>query len=251
MNSQKEETESSFDYSVVPYFASIAIYDNLKAAPRVIKVEPAPTTEFIEALASSVYEQSMTMGGAIPYTVIREVAENFIHAQFKEIVVSILDKGNTIRFADQGPGIKNKEKAQLPGFTSATSPMKDYIRGVGSGLPIVKEYLSFSAGSISIEDNLSSGAVVTISLNTETEPSKPHGLAKSLIPTLSPREKVVLPLFLKYGALGITDIVRLTEMAQSTVYNTLSHLEENGLIENTTEKKRILTELGYKVAQTL
>ncbi len=46
----------------------------------------------------------------------REVSENFIHARFKEIIVSILDHGNTIRFADQGPGINFKDKAQLPGF---------------------------------------------------------------------------------------------------------------------------------------
>ena len=94
-----------------------------------------------------------------PYTVIREVSENFIHARFAEIIVSILDEGNTIRFADQGPGIMMKDKAQLPGFTSAIEPMKHYIRGVGSGLPIVKEYLDFSHGTISIEDNLGTGAV--------------------------------------------------------------------------------------------
>ena len=43
--------------------------------------------------------------------------------------------------------------------------MKSYIRGVGSGLPIVKEYLDFTHGTISIEDNLGTGSVVTISAN--------------------------------------------------------------------------------------
>ncbi len=46
-----------------------------------------------------------------------------------------MDKGNTIRFADQGPGIAHKDLVQEPGFSSATEPMKRYIRGVGSGLP--------------------------------------------------------------------------------------------------------------------
>ena len=45
--------------------------------------------------------------------------------------------------------------------------MKRYIRGVGSGLPIVREYLDYSHGTISIEDNLGTGAVVTISLSSE------------------------------------------------------------------------------------
>lgn len=153
-----------YDYTRVNSIARIALYDDLLSAPRVTEIQPAPTGEFIETLASAIYEQAKDSGGTIPYTVIREVAENFIHAQFAEATVSILDHGNTIRFADQGPGIRFKDRVQLPGFTSAIEPMKSYIRGVGSGLPIVKEYLEFSHGTISIEDNLGTGAVVTISL---------------------------------------------------------------------------------------
>ena len=155
---------TDFDYSFVDAIARVALYDDLKSAPRITKVSPAPTDEFIEHLTTTVYEQSKLAGGKIPYTLIREVSENFIHAQFREIVVSILDDGNTVRFADQGPGIQEKEKAQQPGFSSAIEPMKDYIRGVGSGFPIVRDYLDERDGSIVIEDNLTSGAVVTISL---------------------------------------------------------------------------------------
>ena len=145
---------ASFDYSFVDTVGRIALYDDLRSAPRVAEIKPADTAAYIEALASTVYEQSHGAGGTIPYTVIREVSENFIHARFKEVVVSILDKGNTIRFADHGPGIPSKEKAQMPGFSSAVEPMKNYIRGVGSGLPIVREYLESSHGTITIEDNL-------------------------------------------------------------------------------------------------
>lgn len=164
-----EQPEESVypDYSFVNAVARIAFYDDLRSAPRVTEVEPAETSLYIETLASQIYEQASQAGGVIPYTVIREVSENFIHARFKEIIVSILDRGNTIRFADQGPGISFKDKAQLPGFSSAIEPMKSYIRGVGSGLPIVKEYLEFSHGEISIEDNMGAGSVVTISVDPE------------------------------------------------------------------------------------
>ncbi|MEC4272062.1 ATP-binding protein [Adlercreutzia sp. R25] len=155
---------ASFDYAFVETVGRIALYDDLRSAPRVVEIDPAETGAYIEALASTIYEQSHSAGGTIPYTVIREVSENFIHAHFKEVVVSILDKGNTIRFADHGPGIPSKEKAQMPGFSSAVEPMKNYIRGVGSGLPIVREYLESSHGTITIEDNLGTGAVVTVSL---------------------------------------------------------------------------------------
>lgn len=153
-----------FDYAFVDTVGRIALYDDLRSAPRVVEIKPAETAAYIESLASTVYEQSHGAGGTIPYTVIREVSENFIHARFKEVVVSILDKGDTIRFADHGPGIPSKEKAQMPGFSSAVEPMKNYIRGVGSGLPIVREYLESSHGTITIEDNLGTGAVVTVSL---------------------------------------------------------------------------------------
>lgn len=158
------EGSEPFDYTYVSTVARIALYDDLRSAPRVTEIPPAETLTFIENLAAKVYEQSKGAGGAIPYTVIREVSENFIHAKFKEIIISILDGGNTIRFADQGPGINHKDKAQLPGFSSAIEPMKKYIRGVGSGLPIVKEYLEFSHGNITIEDNMGAGSVVTISM---------------------------------------------------------------------------------------
>lgn len=166
-----EKLNESHDFNQVDSTARIAVYDNLLSAPHVTEVEPAPTGEFIEKLSTSVYEQAKEAGGTIPYTVIREVAENFIHAQFKEATVSILDNGNTIRFSDQGPGIPYKDKAQLPGFTSATEAMKPYIRGVGSGLPIVKEYLDYSGGEITIEDNLGAGSVVTISAEAEEDDS--------------------------------------------------------------------------------
>ena len=137
MNAGQGQVE--FDYSFVDATARIALYDDLKSAPRITEISPAPTNEFVEHLTTTIYEQSKLVGGKVPYTLIREVSENFIHAQFKEIVVSILDNGNTIRFADQGPGIREKEKAQEPGFSSAIEPMKKYIRGVGSGFPIVQD----------------------------------------------------------------------------------------------------------------
>lgn len=244
-------SNNTFDYSFIEKIARIAIYDDFRSAPRIIEIKPATTNEYIESLASQIYEQAKIAGGKVPYTVIREVTENFIHAHFNEIIVSIFNEGNTIRFSDQGPGIQQKEKAQLPGFTSAQEPMKEYIRGVGSGLPIVKEYLDFSKGSISIEDNLEKGSVITISLLPEEIQTPPTPSLHSLIPPLNKREKEFLLLFAKEGALGVTDLSQLTETPQSSTYVTLSHLEEYGLIEKTVGQKRILTDLGFQTTNTL
>ena len=169
-DTEQPADEQPFDYDHVKSVARIAAYDDLSSAPRVTIIEPAPTDEFITNLATKIYEQAKTMGGNIPFTIIKEVSENFIHAKFEEMTVSILDEGNTIRFADQGPGINNKDKAKLPGFSSAVEPMKQYIRGVGSGLPIVQDYFDEKHGTVTIDDNVLRGAVVTISLkNVDNE----------------------------------------------------------------------------------
>lgn len=242
----------SDDYSRALTSARVACYDDLASAPRITEIPPNTTTEFIEQLASTVYTQAQQAGGSIPYTAIREVSENFIHAQFREIIVSILDKGNTIRFSDQGPGIAQKEKAQMPGFSSATEPMKRYIRGVGSGLPLVKEYLSFKHGRITIEDNLKTGAVVTISVTPEDKKheSLSHKNREIILPHLSDREKDALFLFAQSNTLRLTDVRDELEISNSTTHRILSKLEEYGLIE-TTGKLRSLTEFGNRVAQQL
>ena len=106
--------------------------------------------------------------------VIREIVENFIHAYFKAPTITILDGGNTIRFSDQGPGIKQKDLALEYGTSSATEEMKHYIRGVGSGLPYAQQYMVDKGGSLDIEDNLGGGTVVTISTHPREEALAPQ-----------------------------------------------------------------------------
>lgn len=275
------QDRNNFDYSFVDATARIALYDDYKSAPRIIEIGPCATNEFIEKLTSTIYEQSKLLGGKVPYTIIREVTENFIHAQFREIVVSVMDGGSTIRFADQGPGIREKEKAQKPGYSSAIEPMKKYIRGVGSGFPIVRDYLDDREGTIQIDDNLENGAVITISLDlkdekpfgsktshsvttsasdpipplsgrvqpSETEMGKVNAqlAALSLLP-LTDREKLFISVLNREGDMGITDLKTITDTPGSTTFNTLKRLEELGLVQRSSGKKRALTELGYQIA---
>ncbi len=230
--------------------ARIAVYDDFLSSPRIIDIQPCEILEYIEHIASKTYELASSMGGTIPYSVIRQVAENFIHAHFQEPVVSIFDNGSTIRFADQGPGIEDKTHAQLPGFSSATNEMKKYINGVGSGLPIVKEYLSFSNGRLVIEDNISNGTVITITTketnNTTNEPivyQEYSNKSKEKL-KLSARERDVLNLAAQIPNIGPTEINNYLKISISTSYRILESLEEKGLIESTKNRKRTLTPEG-------
>ena len=153
--------------------ARIAIYDVAGSAPRVEEVTPVETGEYISALATRTYELARAIGGQMPFSVISEVVENYIHAGFRGPVVTILDSGNTIRFSDQGPGIRDKLRALEPGYTTASTDMKCYIRGVGSGLPLVRECLSLRGGTLEVQDNLGAGAVVTVSVSSSEKERSP------------------------------------------------------------------------------
>lgn len=230
--------------------ARIAVYDDLMSAPRIIDVEPAPIVDFIEKIASLTYEFSQGLGGGLPYTVIREIAENFIHASFKECTVSILDNGNTICFSDQGPGIEKKRLVQQPGITSATAEMKRFIRGVGSGFPLVKEYLGIKNGFLSIDDNAQRGTVITLSVKTEAPIAQAppqlidHPKPSQAYMDLDQRSLQVLHLFFERGILGPSDLIDPLGVSAATAYRILVGLEQKGLIESAPHRKRILSSAG-------
>ena len=264
--SNQEESNNSleFDYSFVYNAARVAIYDDALTEPRVIEIEPDDTYEFIANLAKTVYTEAQNLGGGIQYSPIEQLTENFIHARFAEVTVSIFDKGNTIRFSDQGPGIKDKQRARQLGFSSATRPMKEYIHGVGSGLFRVEEIIQgFSHGSVEIEDNVNGGTVVTISLKTaasqnnempvvtENTDSNQTNLIPGLsLDTLSKPNQKILGLFKEHKTLGVTDICNITSMPQSSCHNNLKKLEELGLLNNI-GGKRSLTNAGLLLIQQL
>ena len=240
----------------IPQIARIAVYDDLLSSPRIIDIHPNDIPTYVGEIASKTYELSQAKGGKIPYAVIKEVSENFIHAYFKEPCISILDNGNTIRFADQGPGIVDKERAQIPGFTSATSEMKKYINGVGSGLPLAKEYLRFSNGRLTIEDNIKEGTVITITIDSVSNqspvvyseaPTSHRQATKQNALNLNSRHLDVLYLARDMGLIGPTEVNTSLGISVSTAYRILRELEEGGFLETTQNRKRMLTENGFNV----
>lgn len=236
--------------------ALVAVYDAMTAPPRVERISASSARELIEVVAARTYQLAREAGGQLPYTVIREVVENFIHAGFDEVVVSILDSGRTVRFADQGPGIRDKDRAFLPGFTTATEDMKCVIRGVGSGLPVARECLMFSGGTIEVDDNLGCGTVVT--LRTELAPLPPVlEVAATPVedeyepPVLSVRQKQVLSLAMEFGSVGPTVIARELGVGLSTAYRDLEQLSLHELISADEAGKRVLTDVGVRCLDAL
>lgn len=153
--------------NVEPRAARISVYDDMLSTPRVIVIEQSDVRTYLEDVTNTVYRTMKEQGGHLSLMIVRELVENFIHARFNEPIISILDNGDTIRFSDQGPGIGDKELAFEFGVTSADRDQKRYIRGTGSGLPMIQQYVENAGGAIAIEDNLGAGTVVTVSVNPE------------------------------------------------------------------------------------
>ena len=240
----------------VPEPALLAVYDAMTAPPRVERIAAPAPRDLIEAVAARTYQVARDAGGQLPYTVIREVVENFIHAGFDEVVVSVLDGGRTIRFADQGPGIQDKDRAFLPGFTTASEDMKRVIRGVGSGLPVARECLMFSGGSIEIDDNLGSGTVVTLRSSSTPTVQEPAPILDITVddfepPVLSLRQKQVLSLSMELGSIGPTIVSRELGVGLSTAYRDLEQLTGHGLISADDAGKRVLTDRGVRCLDAL
>jgi len=248
-----------------PILARIAIYDNMHSIPQTVDLMSNTIGDFINNTSQQIYTLSHKAGGVIPFTIIREVVENLIHADFSEVTVSITDNGNNIIISDQGPGIENKDKAFLPGYTSATTRMKKYIRGVGSGLPIVKETIVFSGGSVDISDNIRKGTVVSLKIEPPQEkdaafvnkdnptPTTVNSNQSDNIPAedfenlkLSLRQNKILFLVLELEETGPSKIAKELGFSLSTSYRELIFLEKKKLLTLTNTRKRKLSSKGKK-----
>jgi hypothetical protein len=226
----------------------IAVYDTLTSPPRVIAVEEEDLPALIASLAEKTYHYCREQGGQVPYSVIQELIENLLHAYFRDVVITILDNGQTIRISDHGPGVGDKERAFQPGFTTATAYQRAIIRGVGSGLPLARESLQFLRGILTVEDNLGGGAVFTIKMPSATEASEPSGGPKIKLTT---RQTKVLVLLMELGSAGPTAIAKELGFSPATVYRELVVLQDSGLIHSLGDGKRALREEGLRLLESI
>lgn len=271
-NSSKLNNNSSpgnLNRNIMDIPVRIAVYDNMRSIPRIIDLNFNDINNFINETSEKTYNLSHEIGGSIPYTLIKEIIENLIHADFKEVVITVLDRGNHIIVTDQGPGIADKEKAFLPGYTTATSKMKEYIRGVGSGFPIIKETITFSGGSIEVKDNIKRGTVISLKLGltkdgekVQDSSSEPAAVLPSDIESekktqidildkfngkiLSDRQKKILFVILELEEAGPSKISKELGFSLSTSYRELIYLEKNKLLTSSISGKRRLSKKGIK-----
>ena len=270
---QDEKNVSPENALTVCYAARIAVYDDKAAAPRVVLVEPKDVRAYLDEIAATVNRLAHEQGGQIPFMVMREIVENFIHAHFVAPTISIMDNGNTIRFSDQGPGIKEKNRALEFGTSSATEEMKSFIRGVGFGLPYAQQYMVEKGGSLTLEDNISGGTIVTLStrrskdahiqtlptqeevedsLSVTQEPAAYQSITLPVSEKIAPqlpnlvltdRAKLVLQYLSEHEWVGATELTTTFGLSTPTWSRELKSLVNIGIIGKVGQKYK-LTKIG-------
>ena len=240
--------------------ARIAVYPP-GADPEITEISAADPRSATAKFTRSVIGKVRELGGEVPEEAVREVIENLVHAEYRGVIVSVLEGGNVVRVSDRGPGIQNKERAVEFGFSGASSEALEQIRGVGAGLGMARSSAEKAGGSLTVEDNIGGGTVATISVGGEApsqpeETQAPRPAARRYpdgVPrmNISERQQKVLITVLECGEVGPSTVAERLEISVSTAYRDLSVLEEHGLVQAHESGKRLISPLGKDVVEAI
>ena len=239
----------------------VAVYPK-SGEPEVSEVSAASPRAATDKFSRVIMDKVRDSGGRVPAEALRELIENLIHAEFRGVVVSVLDDGNVVRISDKGPGIEHKERAFEFGFSGATPEATREIRGVGAGLGIARAAAEKVGGTVSVQDNIGGGTVATVSVGEDVEekedvklPIRPISQRKypDAVPkmNISERQEKVLITVLECGEVGPSTVAEKLEISVSTAYRDLSVLEEHGLAAGDESGKRVITPLGRDLIETI
>ena len=242
----------------------VAVYPR-SGEPEVSEVSAAGPRAAGTKFTRLVMEKVQEAGGRVPPEAVKEVVENLIHAAYKGVVISVLDGGNVVRVSDKGPGVERKERAFEFGFSGAGPQTAGEIRGVGAGLGVARTAAEKVGGTVTIEDNIGGGTVVTISAgDAEQKPgdataattaaaTAPPRRYPDAVPrmNISERQQKVLITVLESGEVGPSNVAERLEISVSTAYRDLSVLEEHGLVAGADSGKRQITPLGRDLVEAI
>lgn len=237
----------------------IAVYPE-GGEPEVIEVSAANSRAAAPKFSRLVMDKVRDLGGSVPEAAVQEVVENLVHADYRGVVISVLEGGRTVRVSDKGPGVEDKDLAMEIGFSGATPEALREIRGVGAGLGIAQAAVSEAGGKISLEDNIGGGTVTTISVPESKEPGKELSYSGALqrrypdgVPrmNISDRQQKALITVLECGEVGPSTVADKLEISVSTAYRDLSLLEEHGLVLADETGKRLISPLGRDLVEAI
>jgi len=250
---ERPEKGNEFSIRVAVYLRS--------AEPEVSEVSAASPRSASSKFSGLVMEKVKELGGRVPEEALRELVENLIHADFRGVVISVLEDGNVVRISDKGPGVEDKIRAFEFGLSGATQEALREIRGVGAGLGLARAAAEKVGGTVTLEDNIGGGTVATVTVgetsqlsdNGNTIATPPQRKYPDAVPkmNISERQQKVLITVLESGEVGPSTVADRLEISVSTAYRDLSVLEEHGLVTSAESGKRVITPLGRDLVEAI
>lgn len=242
----------------------VAVYRR-DTEPEVAEISASGSRSATTKITSFVAAQVSAQSGKVPVRAVSEVVENLIHAEYLGVIISVMDGGGTVRVSDRGPGIASKAQALKFGFSGATREAGAEIRGIGAGLGLARSEMEKAGGTLTLDDNLGGGTVVTLSMESagdlvvEDSPADEKEVPVSVKPHLggvpeidiSERQERTLITVLECGEVGPSTIAEVVDVSVSTAYRDLSVLEDHGLATSTESGKRVISSLGRDYAAAI
>jgi hypothetical protein len=239
--------------------ARLATYRDGEPEPKVEEVQGTGPEELIHRLCTATERVIREQGAILPQPAVKALIENLVHARFQSPTVSVLDGGRTIRVADRGPGIADKEHAVEPGYSSAGEAERRIIAGVGAGLAVAARQAAEAGGRLDIRDNLGGGTVATLEFvgtgrDVRSVIAQPQLASLGLsytAPTatdrpseLSDNGKRVLLLLAELGVSELTTICDELRIPAAAARLELDSLRRLGLLDPADQAKLALTPAG-------
>ncbi|GAC1656655.1 MAG: hypothetical protein NVS9B1_12520 [Candidatus Dormibacteraceae bacterium] len=230
----------------------LAIYRDGEPEPQVENVQGTGPEELIHKLCTALPPVMSELGSSLPQAAVRALIENLLHAGFRTPTISVLDRGQTFRVADRGPGIADKRLALEVGFSSAGDEERRVIRGVGAGLATAARLMEERGGRLEVCDNLGGGTVVTLAMPTigAAAAGTPKSPAADQRPPgggpseLSDHGKRILLLLAELGGAALVTVCDELRISPSPAREEIDSLRRLGLLGPADGDEIVLTPAG-------
>lgn len=226
-----------------------AALPNKDGSYRVVDVDGGSLLECVSRVVGLLFESMEARGLSPPEVALREIVENFVHAVPCAVSVVLDPSFSNIYISDTGPGIRDVELALKPGYSTATSLQRTYIRGVGLGLHFARDELRSMGGDLYVDSVFGGGTYIRMALrNTSLSGDDSQG-ANGIC--LTQRQNNILFLLSEGESLGPSRVAAELSIGISTAHRELVKLQESGLILFMPNGKRFLSDVGRSYLQGL
>lgn len=212
-----------------------------------VDFSPVDFSDFSHDLTFAIVSALEDHGIHPPALAIKEAVDNLIHALPCEVSVVVYPELGFVSFSDTGPGIPDISLAMQPGYTTAGSVERKYIRGAGLGFHILTSDLEGAGGRFLIDSRPGTGTYVRL----EILPERLRNKAAPCQQRLTVRQVSILTHIAESGPSTVPAIASKIGVSVSTAYRDVRDLVTGGLIIRDSSGKLFLSFQGRRYLKYL